>query len=275
MLDKKAKQILFKSFWENGWVDSKDRQLSKEDFEYAKSKGLMFEPLNISHNECIEKIILIKDKISIENISKAFLSSLSSKRLELRSSLSTYFLANKFTKHKYSPVISGTSYVDGKPKFHSYTCEICKEVQYGVIGDEKYEEQDLNVLNFERLKWGGIRHGDLVYILFDLQQFEREQIQEPLKEDVDILKNILRTIETSGANDYPGKLETRLKDTLKSSKTEREVLIEILAAIGILKPKSYDRPIRGKNDWTFAEYWRGEDKYDLDTVNKYFGSYLK
>ncbi|AEM69819.1 hypothetical protein Murru_0770 [Allomuricauda ruestringensis DSM 13258] len=275
MLDKKAKQILFKSFWKNGWIDSKDRQLSIEDFEYAKSKGLMFEPLTINHNEAIDKLISIRDKISSENISEAFLSSLSSKRLDLRSPISSYFLAKKISKHKYSPVISGTSYERGKPKFHSYTCGICKEVQYGVIGNENYENQDLNVLNFERLKWGGVRHGELIYMLFDLQQFEREQIQKPLKEDVDIFKNILKVIETSNADDYPGKLETRLKSVLKSSKSERQVLIEILAAIEILKPKRFDRPIKGKDDWTFVGYWRGEDKYDLETVKKYFGSYFK
>lgn len=103
-------------------------------------------------------------------------------------------------------------------------------------------------------------------MLFDLQQFEREQIQKPLKEDVDIFKNILKVIETSNADDYPGKLETRLKSVLKSSKSERQVLIEILAAIEILKPKRFDRPIKGKDDWTFVGYWRGEDKYDLETV---------
>ncbi|WP_291865066.1 hypothetical protein [Maribacter sp.] len=275
MIDKKAKQILFKSFWKNGWIDSKNRQISKEDFEYAKSKGLMFEPLTINHNQCIENIISIKQGISLENISSAFLSSLSTKRLDLRSSLSSYFLANKFTKHKYSPIISGTSYVDGKPDFHSYTCEICKETQYGLVGNENYENQDLNVLNFERLKWGGIRLGDLIYILFDLQQFEKEQIMLPKKEDIDIFKNILKVVETSNENDYPGKLVVRLKDVIKSSKSEREVLIEILAAMGILKPKSYDRATTGKNDWGFVEYWRGEDKYDLEAVNKYFGDYLK
>jgi len=275
MIDKKAKQILFKSFWKNGWIDSEDRQLSKEDFEYAKSKGLMFEPLTINHNECIESIISIQKSISLENISKAFLSSLSTKRLDLRSSLSSYFLANKFTKHKYVSVISGTFYEDGKPSSHSYTCEICRDVQYGIIGDENYEKRDLNVLNFERLKWGGVRLGDLIYILFDLQQFEKEQIMSPKKEDIEIFKEILGVIETSNKNDYPGKLVARLKDVIKSSKSEREVLIEILAAMGILKPKSFDRPTTGKNDWGFVEYWRGEDKYDLETVNKYFGNYLK
>lgn len=274
MPDKKAKRILFKYFWKNGWIDAKDREISKEDFEYAKSKGLMFDPLTIHHDKCIEEILLISNNISSENVSKAFLTSLSTKRLDLRSSLSSYFLANQFIKHTYTPIISGTSYLNEEPVSHTYTCKICKEVLYGVIGDENYENSDLNILNFERLKWGGVRHGELLYILFDLQQFMREKIQEPTEEDIDLFKNMLRVIETSNANDYPSKLEARLRDVLKSSKSERQVLIEILAAIGILKPKSYDRPIKGKTDWTFVAYWRGEDKYDLKTVNEYFGNYI-
>ena len=48
------------------------------------------------------------------------------------------------------------------------------------------------------------------------------------------------------------------------------MLIEILAAIGVLKPQRYDRPIKGRNDWVFVEYWRGEDGYDADKVAELF-----
>lgn len=274
-LDKKAKQILFRTYWKNGWIDTKDRTIKKEDFEYAKSKGLMFEPFTIHHDKCIEEILFLYKKISSPKIYKAFLSSLSTRRLDLRSALSSYFFAQKFEKHKHTSVISGTSYEDEKPKFHSYTCKVCRDVQYGVIGYDNYENEDLNVLNFERIKWGGVRHGEILYTLFDLQQFEKEEIKEPTEEDIDIFKSILKVIETSDADDYPSKLEIRLKDIFKSNKAERQTLIEILAAIDILKPQSFDRPIRGKNDWTFVEYWRGEDKYDKEAVSKYFGEFFK
>lgn len=42
----------------------------------------------------------------------------------------------------------------------------------------------------------------------------------------------------------------------------------------VLKPQSYERKIQGKNDWTFVEYWRGEDGCDQVAVNEYFGEYL-
>ena len=58
----------------------------------------------------------------------------------------------------------------------------------------------------------------------------------------------------------------------KSNKDERTIIIEILACIGILNPMSYDRATSSKNDWTFVEYWRGEDGYDTEVVEKILGN---
>ena len=194
MIDKKAKRILLQLYWKNGWTDSKDRNLTQADFEYAKSKGVMFDPFSIGHDACIAAIVKLQNQIRIEDISRAFLSSLSSRRLDLRSSLSSYFLAKNVDIHKYKPVISGTSYENGEVSGHSYTCEVCRDVQYGSVGDEDYENTDLNVLNFERIKWGGVRHGEILYTLFDLRQFTQEVITVPTQGDVDIFKSILETI---------------------------------------------------------------------------------
>ena len=273
-MDKKAKNILFQTYWKNGWIDSKDIKTNPADFAYAKEKGLMFDPLTISHDKCIEKIFEILPKISEDKVSKAFLSSLSTRRLDWRSGLASYFIAKQLTPHKYTPAESGHSYENGKVVYTSYTCEVCRDLKYGIIGDEDYESEDLNVLNFERIKWGGIRHGQLIYTLFDLEQFCLAEISEPTTEDIAILKSILAVIDNSLPNDYPSALEKNLSKALKSTKDEREVLMEILACIDILKPLSYDRPSRGKNDWKFVEYWRGEDKYNKEAVDKYFGKYL-
>ena len=145
-----------------------------------------------------------------------------------------------------------------------------------MIGSEKYENEDLNVLNFERIKWGGVRHGELLYTLFDLEQFAKEEIPEPTKEDVEIFKGILLAVDFCNPGDYQSVLREKLRNVpnLKSNKAERDVIIEILACIEVLKPKSYDRPIAGRNDWNFIEYWRGEDGYNKEVVEKYFGEYM-
>ncbi len=274
-IDKKAKEILFKTYWTSaGWRS--EPEISPGDFMCAKAKGLMFDPLTISHDECVREIIKAANKITAEHTAKAFLSSLSARRLDWRSGISSYYFAKLFTHHKYKPVESGHFYEGGKVVATSYTCGICRDARYGVIGSENYRETDLNVLNFERIKWGGVRHGELIYIYFDLQQFTKEEIPEPTDKDIDVLKGILSAVGSCEPTDYPGALRDKLEDVpgLKSSKDERTVLLEILAAIGILKPKSYDRPVRSKHDWAFIEYWRGEDGYNPEAINEYFGRYL-
>ncbi|MBW0281463.1 hypothetical protein [Shewanella xiamenensis] len=273
-MDKKAKRILFSTYWKNGWIDAKNRSLPESDFNYAKSKGLMFDPLTISHDECILAITALVKGISQTQVTKGFLSSLTSRRLDWRSSLASYAIAQKIPSHQYAPIISGTSYTDGKPTAHSYTCGICRDSQYGIRGSESYNEMDINVFNFERIKWGGVRHGDILYTYFDLNQFIKADIPEPTSEDIVCFREILTIIETSEPNDYPSALEKRLASVIKSSKAERQILIEILASLGILKSNTVDRQRQGKNDWVFAEYWRGEDKYCQQTVEHLFGKYL-
>lgn len=274
-MDKKAKNILFKTYWKNGWIDDNERQINAAEFEYAKSKGLMFEPFTISHDECLDKIFEILPTISIDKVATAFLSSLSNRRLDWRSSLASYFIAKQLVPHPYAKALSGQSFGEnGEVTYESYTCGICRDLKYGIIGDKDYINVDLNVLNFERIKWGGVRHGQLIYTLLDLQQLQKAEIPKPSMEDVEIFKNILSIIKNSQPNDYPSALVNNLSTALKATKDERKILIEILACIDILKPASYDRPSRGKHDWNFVESWRGEDKYNEEALNHYFGKYM-
>jgi len=274
-MDAKAKKILFKTYWSSkGWVDRGRRNISKEDFDYAKSKGVMFDPITISHDDCVKGILKLRDKISTDQIYKAFLCSLSTCRLDLRSSIASFYIADKLVAHQYTPVVSGNSYENGEITHTSYTCLACRNFKYGIIGHEGYTNEDLNVLNFERLKWGGVRHGEILYTYFDLYRFVEEDIPEPTIEDCMILKKILEVVASSNSADHPGLLEGRLRKVLPSNKNERKMLLEILACIGILEAQSYHRSLKGKSDWVYATYWRGEDKYNMDIVDKYFGYYL-
>lgn len=69
-MDKKAKRILFKTYWNNGWIDDKNPKKESSDFVYAKEKGLMFDPITISHDECIEKIVKLTNEISEDKYNK-------------------------------------------------------------------------------------------------------------------------------------------------------------------------------------------------------------
>lgn len=95
--------------------------------------------------------------------------------------------------------------------------------------------------------------------------------------DIEILKSILSTIHSCDPGDYPDTLRDKLKEipNLKSNKDESSIIIEILACIEVLKPMSYDRLIRGKIDWNYATYWRGEDGYNAEMLERYWRKYLK
>jgi hypothetical protein len=275
MIDEKAKKILFETYWKKGYgyLPEDKRHTSKEDFKYAKSKGLMFDPFTIGHDDCISEIKKLSRIIPEEKVVRAFLCSLSARRLEWRSAIASFFISKKIFLHKFKRVKDGTMYL-WQILLQECTCRICRDTMYGIIGDKKYRKEDLNILNFQRIKWGGVRYIDIIYPFFDLREFRKERIPEVKKEDIAIFKDILKVIKTSAPNDYPSVLEKRLKEVIKSNKSERKILMEILGCIGILKPKTYKRPLRGKFDWTFVLYWRGEDKYNLETVKHYFGKYL-
>ena len=66
-MDKKAKQILFRTYWgSKGWKDTYITE--PDDFAYAKEKGLMFDPFSISHDECVCRILEIVDSVSMERV---------------------------------------------------------------------------------------------------------------------------------------------------------------------------------------------------------------
>lgn len=74
----------------------------------------MFDPITISHDDCINQIIEVVNSISTEQVVKAFLISLSTRRLDWRSGIASYYIAKLITLHRYTPVESGYSYKNEK-----------------------------------------------------------------------------------------------------------------------------------------------------------------
>lgn len=245
-MDTKAKKILFKTYWSsNGWLNENDRNITQEDFLYAKEKGLMFEPFSITKNEFLKSLKELIDSVPQKIVTDAFLSSLSNKRLDWRSALASYVNVRRILSN---------------PNYDDYL------LGYG-------ENEDLNVLNFERIKWSGVRHSSGIYNYLDLSLLIKEKITEPKEEDIVIFKNILKTIDSASIGETPSVLRDRLSDSIKVSKNERHMLMEILGCADILQPLDFNRKEPGKHDWTFVLFWRGEDKYNKEKVEKYFGEY--
>lgn len=253
-MDKKAKKILIKTFWSStGWRFNcykitdviKEGFLTQEDFDYCKEKGVMFDPITITHDECLKRYYNAIAKISKEQVIKAFICSLSTRSLYLRSAVTSYY--NSFKVN---------------------------ESWNNTPEDYIYRDEDLNVLNFERVKWGGIRINNILYCMFDLEQFPIDVDFKPTDQDIKLLKDIIKTIETSEAEDGPTQLRERLNKVFPTNKHESGVMVEILCELGIIVP-SKSRPIRGRsNDWREVEHWRGEDGYDKNKVEELFGKYI-
>lgn len=245
-MDQKAKKILFKTYWSSaGWIDNGSHTLTPDEFLYAKEHGLMFDPLTISKDELITRLRNVVDAIPQKKITDAFLCSLSNKRLDYRSALASYANARRLLSE------------DGISEFY---------YGHGI-------DLDLNILNFERIKRGGVRHFSGVYNWLDLMLLEQDNIPAPTENDIDNLKGILTVISESEPGTTPGKLRDALSRAVAGSKNERQTLMEILGCAEILKPQRYDRKVTGTHDWTFVLHWRGEDKYDSIRTNELFGAY--
>ena len=216
----KGKEILFSAYWNGGRWDY--RKPSEEDFALAKAEGYLFDPVEApSHQETLRLLRETVEKIHPEAVAKAFLYSLSTRELEYRSALGSYYYALAIPDHTH----------DG-----SRGCYVCNWHCGLARNDREKAYIGYNRYNFERYKWGGVEHTSPNYALFDLQRFLNLPPKEPTGEDWQILKGILTAMEelppTKKAGAYR-QLITK-KKLLKSNKAEVEVLLNILGICGVL-----------------------------------------
>jgi len=269
MMDRKALNILFNTFWSSaGWKSEKT--VAPSDFEYAKSKNVMFDPIFIGHDQTVQWITDVFNQSSKRHIVKCFLSSLSTRQVWLRSGLSSYAFARNFPRHGFSS--SGNIF-----------CNIC-----GSYSNEK-RNIDLNIMNFERIKWGGVRLTDPIYAAWNLELLHKEATPEPSTEDIDILNQFISAINNSAPSDRPTQLEKKIALIIKSNSPERRLIIDMFGICGILETKEHKgffesyapyskqtlRPLN-KSDWSYpVDWWTGQDGINEQALEFYFSEYLK
>ena len=132
----KGLKILLKAYWSsNGW---KDGTISKEDFEIAKQEGYMFDyPSYETHDEALNRLNALLAQINPEDVANAFLYSLSTRRLEYRSPLGSYYYAKAIPEH--------TLQADENPNH----CYLCGWYGWKENPDEYDLKRGLNILNFD------------------------------------------------------------------------------------------------------------------------------
>jgi len=266
-MDQKAKKILMQTYWQSGRWKAGGFTYTEDDFQFAKKMGLMFDRLTISHDECVQRLRQLHDEVLTKDlVVKAFLHSLSTRKVHMRSALSSWALTADLPIHTYR---------ERPEELVSYSaCGYCNEQK--MMSKEEYINEDLNVLNFERVKWGGIRLNWLMYCLLDLECLVQEQ--ESLivcEEDIEILKQMLAAVKSCKDTDAARQLEKRWKDIFKSNQYERDVVMEIWGYAGLLVSKDDYRKERGRGtDFMSMATWRGQDGYTEEKMMFYFGSYL-
>ncbi len=214
-MDKKALKILTATYWtSNGWKPEEKQITPPEDFLYAKQSGVMFDPIRLSHRDLVRRALEVRGRIDPQVVADAFLASLSTRRLELRSALGSYAVLRHFPPHEHHD--------------RRTSCPVCG------ADDAPDEDEDLNVLNFERFKWGGVRHEEPMYPTFDLEQFLGLDPPLPTDADIEIFRRILQTIESVPPDMSAPRLEKVLGGVFPSNKAERQILITILGYAGIL-----------------------------------------
>lgn len=268
-MDKKALEILLKSYWSpSGWKPDNERTPSPEELEYAKSKGLMFDPVHLDHDQGIAQVIELVAALNRRAVADAFLASLSTRRLDWRSAMGSFAVFQHIQRH-----------ADEKME---HKCRVCGSYLSGSF------EQDLNLLNFERFKWGGVRHDQVVYAAFDLRQFLKAPLPQPTAADIDIFRRIISRIAQAPRNTSSANLHGEFAKVLKSSKSERDVFVAILGFSGILESPEHPGysgrfvaagersvPDRRFVDMPYpACWWRGDIGINQLWLSEYFAHVL-
>jgi hypothetical protein len=269
--DPKSLKILFDTYWTSkGWRESSDRHTTPEDFAYAKSHGIMFDPIKFDHNNAVEKATHVVLKIDKHMVTNAFLSSLSTRRLFMRSALASFAVLRNFKLHE-------ADYT--RDKSICNWCGLLTPVE-GTI--------DISVLSFERFKWGGVRHANIVYSAFDLEQFMNAPKPNFTSDDIKIFRDVIKAIECVPEQTTASQLHSHFPKSLKANKSERGILVETLGYCGILETEMYSGfakrfvpyserklPSYHFTDMAYpAIWWRGRNGINQEMLQYWFGEYL-
>jgi hypothetical protein len=229
----------------------------------------MFEPVAGTHGEWIARARSAASAVTLAQAAEAFVASLGSRNLALRSALGSRAGVAKLPLHEFKP--------------WSARCAEC-----GLHASSGPE--NLDVLNFERDKWGGVRHGNPVYAWFDMDIFTRSEHLEETPRDVDILNRLLETAREAAPGARPADLEQAIAPLLPSNKDERRTLLGILAMCDALAPPDHPGllsrwvavsereppPKPPKNDWMYPMFWwRGSLRVNESVAKAIFGSRIR
>lgn len=273
-------KVLF-AIYKNVGRDTAD--ISEDEMLLAKKQGYLFDyPEYETHSEMISRLRYILSQIDPKDIANAFLFSLSTRKLEYRSALGSYYYAAAIPEHAF---MNSYNEVLAAAANHCYLCGWTAWERVPSKLDIKY---GYDFYNYERYKWGGNLIGNVHvnYALFDLEQFLKLPKVIPTDEDKRIFSGILSCVERLNSSDKAGKLRDTISKAklFKSNKDEITVLLGELGLCGILAGEdypSYDMyfaneyerdPAEHKNDFAYpVNRWHASDGINVEKLIEVFG----
>jgi hypothetical protein len=224
----------------------------------------------MTHDQVVSWLLRVRGAVTRKEATDAFLASLGSRRLDWRSALGSLAVARHFPNHRH-------------PGGAARICPTC-----GSLGGRADDVAgDLSVLNFERFKWGGVRHPCPVYMALDLKLFAKAEKPVPQAEDLAIMGRIIEAVRGMPPDARLDQLQRAVGEHLSSSKDERRMLLQILGYCGILQNPEHPgfleefreysgRHCTGRGDWSYpVEHWRGRHGVNEQGLRFWFGSYAE
>lgn len=258
-----ALKPLMKMFWgTQGWRNQ-PAWPDAATFQRSVDAGLMFtERVVIDHDECVKAAKEAVAEVTLAQVSEAFVASLTSERLDLRSALGSYAVARYLPEHPFTA------------QRDLQTCAVCAQL------DRSHE--DLNRLNFERFKWGGLQRDNIFFVAFDLEQFLRAPVERPTGKSIEVGRRMIQALRNAPANATAGQVAAGLK-AVKGSTPEREALLDILGVCGILRTAEHSGYATGfvpaaarklpRGGYAPRAYpvcwWQGSDRVDDEALQMF------
>jgi len=263
-VSKAALRPLLATYWSSaGWKNPPESPQGVE-LEQAVSAGIMFtEPTMLDHDGWVDAARTAAAAVTLEGVSEAFVASLETRRLDLRSALGSYAVARHLSEHRFDPTPGQVG------------CAVC-----GLPSGPA--ATDLNILNFERFKWGGVRRDDLRYIAFDLDQFVRAPKAPVTDAAVTLGRQLLDALGSAAPDLTAAAVAGQLK-ALPGNAQERSVVVDILGVCGVLNTPGHPshretfQPLSGRElpDRRFVDqaypacWWTGAHGLDPAAVQEF------
>jgi hypothetical protein len=259
-LDKKALKILLK------FSLTHPERTGAEDFAYAKAAGLLFDDIDITHDEAVAWALREFAATDKAAVAANFLAGLGRNAPHLRAALSAYAIMTHFPGHACA--LTDWPF-----------CWIC-----GAYPTKKFSRSFYNCC-----RWTGAVIGRKPQTLaFYLQQHNQEDVEEVSGGDINLFRALLDLIAASPASETPTKLAKKVRALpgLTVSVEEARCLLETLGYAGILQNPEHPGFIHRhmtccfvpskshSSDWAYPiDFWTGKDGVNTDALKFWFSAY--